>query len=92
MHQYLRWTEFVQPKLQVFKTCLNTIRTIPSLIHDEYRPEDVDTKGEDHAPDEGRYLLMSLHERASTKPLSGVEKKLKEMRDKEDINFSQLYG
>ena len=87
MHQYLRWTEFTQPKLQVFKTCLNTIRTIPSLIHDEHKPEDCDTKGEDHAPDETRYLLMSLHERMSPKPLSDTEKKLKQMKERDESPY-----
>ena len=48
MHQYLSWTETSPPKLLYFKTCFDSIRTIPALVHDENRPEDVDTKGEDH--------------------------------------------
>jgi PBSX family phage terminase large subunit len=48
MHQYLRWSEWEPPKLRVFDTCTNFIRTIPNLIHDELHPEDVDTNGEDH--------------------------------------------
>jgi hypothetical protein len=47
------------PMLHVFETCPALIRTLPSLIHDEKRPEDVDTHGEDHAPDALRYALMS---------------------------------
>jgi hypothetical protein len=35
------------------------IRTLPALIHDEHDPEDVDTDGEDHAPDAWRYGLMT---------------------------------
>ena len=42
-----------------FTNCVNCIRTIPSLIHDEHRVEDVDTDSEDHAADAWRYGLMS---------------------------------
>ena len=44
---------------QVFETCRNLVRTLPTLIHDEHDPEDVDSKGEDHAPDALRYGLMT---------------------------------
>lgn len=43
----------------VFDTCPNLIRTLPQLIHSKTKPEDVDTKGEDHAYDARRYGLMS---------------------------------
>lgn len=49
----------ITAKLQVFSTCTNFIRTIPALQHDEHNPEDVDTDGEDHCADEGRYAVMS---------------------------------
>ena len=42
-----------------FSTCKHTIRTIPSLQHDQTKPEDVDTEGEDHAADETRYACMA---------------------------------
>lgn len=80
MHQYLYWTEHQKPKLQYFSTCLDSIRTIPALVHDELHPEDVDTDGEDHAGDTDRYLLMSLHERKSSRPMSDIEKKLDELK------------
>ncbi|ABK44199.1 protein of unknown function DUF264 [Magnetococcus marinus MC-1] len=47
------------PMLYCFDTCIDSIRTIPSLQHDESRPEDLDTSAEDHAADEWRYALMS---------------------------------
>lgn len=47
------------PMWQCFETCRNTARTLPALVHDEHDPEDVDTKGEDHAPDTLRYGLMT---------------------------------
>jgi phage terminase large subunit len=47
------------PAFQVFESCTNTIRTIPALVFDEHKKDDVDTDGEDHAADETRYALMS---------------------------------
>ena len=46
------------PTLQIFSTCEEAIRTIPSLIHSLNNPEDVDSDGEDHAGDAIRYGLM----------------------------------
>lgn len=40
-----------QPQLRVFSTCRNLIRTLPAMVHDKHKPEDLDTKGEDHAVD-----------------------------------------
>jgi hypothetical protein len=48
-----------RPMLYVFETCTHLIRTLPALQHDPDHPEDVDTDGEDHAPDECRYACMS---------------------------------
>ena len=48
-----------RPMVYFFSTCTDAIRTIPALQHDQARPEDVDTEGEDHAADEVRYACMS---------------------------------
>jgi len=48
-----------QPMLYVFSTCRDFIRTVPVLQHDPMRPEDLDTKSEDHIADETRYVCMS---------------------------------
>jgi hypothetical protein len=48
-----------QPMLLLFSTCRDLVRTLPALQHDSSRPEDVDSDGEDHAPDECRYACMS---------------------------------
>lgn len=45
--------------LRVFSNCTNLIRTLPMLVHDTKVPEDLDSDGEDHAPDALRYGLMS---------------------------------
>jgi len=37
-----------RPMIYCFSTCTDSIRTIPALQHDDSRPEDVDTDGEDH--------------------------------------------
>ncbi len=48
-----------RPMIYLMDNCAHLIRTLPALQHDEARPEDVDTEGEDHAPDECRYACMS---------------------------------
>jgi hypothetical protein len=48
-----------RPMLLVFDHCADFIRTIPLLLPDPNKPEDVDTKMEDHVYDEARYALMS---------------------------------
>ena len=47
------------PMLYVFKTCAAFIRTIPLVQYDENKPEDADSKGEDHVADETRYMCMA---------------------------------
>lgn len=47
------------PMMYVFRNCKGFIRTIPLLMYDEHRPEDIDTDGEDHIADAVRYLCMS---------------------------------
>jgi len=67
VRQYLR-TE----KLKIFTTCVNTIRTIPEMLHDSYKPEDLDTKLDDHAADCARYFLQTLRARKTKEPLTGA--------------------
>ncbi len=47
------------PMLYFTEACEDTIRTLPTLQHDEHDPEDLDTEAEDHAADETRYAVMS---------------------------------
>lgn len=47
------------PMIVCFSTCVDSIRTIPALQHDDSRPEDLDSDMEDHAADEWRYECMS---------------------------------
>ena len=39
--------------------CRAFLRTVPGLAYDPLRPEDVDTRQEDHVADEVRYLCMA---------------------------------
>lgn len=47
------------PKLQVFSNCVNFIRTFPALPIDQNRPEDIDTRAEDHLYDCLRYGIIN---------------------------------
>jgi hypothetical protein len=60
------------PQLLIFLTCPHLIRTLPALQHDPHKAEDVDTNGEDHAPDALRYGCMSrpmVRDKPSNKPV-----------------------
>lgn len=48
------------PMMVCFSTCVDSIRSIPSMQHDPDRPEDMETSGvDDHCADEWRYAAMS---------------------------------
>ena len=60
LHKRLKFDdELEQPRLKIFTTCTNLIRTLPLLPVDNNNPEDVDTDAEDHAYDALRYGVMS---------------------------------
>jgi hypothetical protein len=59
MRSRLDGDEDGRPMLYFFETCVHAIRTIPALMHDENRPEDLNSDMEDHAADEVRYACMS---------------------------------
>lgn len=48
-----------RPMLFFCDNCVDSIRTLPVLQHDETNPEDLDTDAEDHAADDIRYGCMS---------------------------------
>jgi hypothetical protein len=49
----------IRPALRVFSNCVDSVRTIPALRHDDKRPEDLDSSMEDHAADDWRYGCAS---------------------------------
>lgn len=57
-HERLMFDEEGRPKMQVFNTCVDFIRTIPALPYSLTKVEDIDTDAEDHVYDEARYFFM----------------------------------
>jgi hypothetical protein len=66
------------PMFYVFNNCKEFIRTIPTLQYDEHEDEDLDSKGEDHAADEWRYICNKFTitpepERIEVLPMYGAD-------------------
>ena len=59
VHYRLQFDENGYPRMYVFEGCRAFLRTMPLMMYDPARPEDLDTTLEDHCPDEVRYLCMS---------------------------------
>lgn len=80
VHQYLRLKEDGKPSLKIFKNCVNLIRTIPLMMHDENNPEDVMSfwEGAEHcdAADCLRYVLQTIREQRAPKPMNAVQKRM----------------
>lgn len=58
-HYRLAFDDDGRPMFYCFNTCKHFIRTIPNLVYDETKVEDIDTDGEDHIYDECRYVFMT---------------------------------
>lgn len=69
MYSRLQWEEMDhgQPMLFVTANCTDWWRTVPALMHDPNKPEDIDTRLEDHAGDSARYACLA-------RPVSRVPK------------------
>ena len=80
-----------RPMLQTFSTCRHFIRTIPALVYDETRVEDINTEMEDHIYDECRYVLMEnpIAPRASVKARPPAEDPLNLWPEK-DVRFLRI--
>ena len=79
--QLMHHDENKRPDFYIIKgTCPNLVRTIPDMICDEKRPEDLDTTLEDHILDATRYALT--HIQAPNMPR---KKKTKEERAVDDL-------
>ena len=59
VHYRLAFDENGYPRMYFFDTCQAAIRTLPLMTYSQTKPEDLDTKLEDHCPDEIRYMCMS---------------------------------
>lgn len=72
VHYRLQFDQNGYPRMYFFNTCKAARRTIPLMMYSETHPEDLDTKLEDHCPDEIRYMCMSR----PIKPIVPVERKI----------------
>lgn len=71
VREYLQPRQFegeLVPWLHISRDCPNLIRTLPALVHDDIRVEDVADGMEDHAPDALRYGLQSRTPEFFNKP------------------------
>lgn len=48
-----------QTRIKIFSNCKELIRSLPELVHDQRKPEDVDTNGDDHLADALRYAIAT---------------------------------
>jgi len=58
VHHRMAFDENGYPMMYVFDTCREFIRTVPNLVYDKTKIEDVDTDCEDHDYDAMRYFFM----------------------------------
>ena len=78
IHERLRFDENGRPKMYIFNTCDDWIRTVPNLPYSTKKTgarkhEDIDTDAEDHDYDATRYFLMEH-------PLAAKKKERKKPR------------
>ena len=59
VHYRLSFNAHGIPRMYIFKNCSAFIRTVPALVFDDYKVEDLNTDGEDHVADEVRYFCMA---------------------------------
>lgn len=59
VHYRLQFDENGYARMYVFDNCKAFIRTMPLMMYSETDPEDLNTKLEDHCPDEVRYMCMA---------------------------------
>ena len=72
VHYRLQFDKNGYPRMYFFKNCETSRRTIPLMMYSETHPEDINTKLEDHCPDEIRYMCMSR----PIKPIIAEEKQI----------------
>lgn len=87
IHYRLQFDANGYPMMYGFDTCKAYRRTMPLMIYDDKKVEDLDTSLEDHCPDEVRYMCMSHP--ISVKP---VEPPAKPADDPLDMYKDSLQG
>ena len=89
VHYRLAFDENGFPMMYVFSNCKAFIRTMPTLMYDDHKPEDLDSDGEDHVADEVRYFLMSrpIKPRAVTPPSKFKQSPLHQILELEESDL-----
>jgi len=88
----------IVPKLRVFRSCTEFIRTVPELVLDKNDNEDLDTKGEDHAADAFSYFLQMFAGQVPDQPKGEEREKTyfgmtqKELRQPQTHPLNQPHG
>lgn len=59
LREWLAPSPAKRPWLMVHPDCTYLVRTLPAMLSDKTKPEDVDSDGEDHSVDALRYFVMS---------------------------------
>ena len=62
LREYLGGEDGSLPRLQIFSSCTELIRTLPALLHDKHHPEDASSEPHavTHFPEALRYALMAV--------------------------------
>ena len=71
VHYRLQFDENGYARMYIFDNCAAFIRTIPLMMYDKHKVEDLDTDLEDHVSDEVRYACMSR----PVKPIREVKRR-----------------
>lgn len=71
-HYRLAFDDNGIPMMYIFDNCKAFIRTVPTMMYDEHRVEDLNTELEDHVCDEWRYMCMAR----PIKPVKQAEVKM----------------
>ena len=79
-HYRLSFDKDGRPMFYCFNTCKHFLRTIPALVYDDNRVEDIDTTQEDHIYDECRYVLME-------RPMAAPERVMSEPIGDDPLNL-----
>lgn len=72
VHYRMQFDQNGYARMYVFDTCKSFIRVVPLMMYSQTKPEDLDTKLEDHILDETRYMCMSR----PIQPIVPIERKV----------------
>jgi hypothetical protein len=76
------------PDFFVTSNCLDYLRTIPQMVHDEKRPDDIDSDLEDHLADEWRYSIMSREQYATERTVGNARREHDQLEDLDKLYAS----